>query len=157
MALRTIVTDGHPVLRTRAKEVDQSTLGTPEFRALITDMIETMYHANGVGIAAPQIAEGVRVFIALSDHGPLALVNPVLSERSKKMVRGEEGCLSVPGKFDVVDRHKSVKVDALAIDGKAISFEAKDYFARIIQHEFDHIEGILYVDRVAEQRGAAKK
>lgn len=153
MSVRAITLQGTPVLHQRAKEVDVAELGTPAFEELIRDMLDTMHALNGVGIAATQVGVGKRVFIAESSDGPIALVNPVFTDMSWKKVNGDEGCLSVPGKFDSVARAKTVKIEALALDGKKVSFTAKDFFARILQHELDHLDGKLFLDRIAEQRG----
>lgn len=152
-----ITMKGTPVLHARAAEVDPKELGTPEFSKFIDDMVETMYAAKGVGIAATQVGVGKRVFIAESSKGPIALINPVFVEKSKKLLTDDEGCLSIPGKYDTVKRHKSVKVEALTVTGEKITFEAHDFFARILQHELDHLDGKLYVDRVAEQKESPKK
>jgi len=151
MALRTIVTDGDPVLRNVAEDVDPSWLSTDEFATLIEDMVETMYHAKGVGLAAPQIGIGKRIFVAESADGPIAVVNARIVRRSRKTVADEEGCLSIPGKFDTVERAREVTVEGLTTDGKPLTFTAKGFFARIMQHEIDHLDGILYVDRVKAQ------
>ena len=157
MAILPIVKDGDPVLRTRAKEVPAKDIGTPAFQKLLEDMLETMYDANGVGIAAPQVGVSKRVFIAESGDGPIALINPVFTKKSWKLLKGEEGCLSVPGKYDKLKRHKSLTVTALTADGKEISFLAEGFFARVLQHEQDHLDGFLYVDRVKEQKTDSKK
>ena len=144
---------GTPVLHKPSEEVDPKEIGTPEFATLIADMVETMYAAKGVGIAAPQIGVGKRIFIAESDEGPIAMVNPKFTKKSWKMVPGEEGCLSIPGKYDAVKRHKSVTIKGLNAQGQPVTFTAHDFFARVLQHEMDHLDGLLYVDRVAEQKG----
>jgi peptide deformylase len=151
MAVKRIFTDGEPVLRQRAKEIDPKELGSERFRQLVIDMIETMRQAKGVGIAAPQVGESIRLFIADSPDGPIALANPVFARRSRKMTKDEEGCLSLPGQFGTVKRHQAVSVEALTADGQSVKFEAKGYFARILQHEMDHLDGILFIDRVKEQ------
>lgn len=151
MAVRQIRTEGDPVLRQRAKEIDRKELGSERFRRLVADMIETMYAAKGVGIAAPQVGESVRLFVAESADGPIALINPVFASRSRKTTKDEEGCLSVPGKFGSVLRSRSVTVEALTVEGKKIRFAASDFFARVLQHEMDHLDGILFPDRVKEQ------
>ena len=151
MAILNIVTDGDPVLRKRAAEVEIKELSTPKFKQFLEDMLETMYAANGIGIAAPQVGESVRVFIAESGKGPIALINPVFTKKSWKLLKGEEGCLSVPGKFDKVLRHKSLSVEAFTTNGQHIAFTAEGFFARVLQHEMDHLDGLLYIDRVKEQ------
>ncbi len=152
MAIRKIVVDGDPVLRERAREVDLKELKTEAFKTLLDDMVETMYHANGVGIAAPQIGVSSRIFIAESAQGPIALINPVFTKKSWKLMNGEEGCLSVPGQYDKLRRHKTVTIEALTASGEKVSFIAENFFARILQHEMDHLDGYLYVDRVKEQK-----
>ncbi|MEK9152933.1 MAG: peptide deformylase [Patescibacteria group bacterium] len=152
MAVKPIVRDGTPVLRSRAKEVDPAELGGDRFVAFIEDMLETMVSAKGVGIAAPQIGAGVRVFIAESPAGPIALINPVFTKHSKKTLKDQEGCLSVPGHFDTVARYKSVEIEALTADGKTVRFPADGFFARILQHEMDHLDGKLFIDRIEEQK-----
>lgn len=152
MAIRKIITEGDPVLRTAAPDIDLAELKTEEFTTLIKDMVETMYDAKGVGLAAPQIGLSKRIFVAESADGVIALVNAHITKRSKKTLKDDEGCLSIPGKFDRVMRAKKVTIDAVTTDGKPITFEAEGFFARIMQHEIDHLDGILYVDRVAEQK-----
>ncbi len=148
MAVRKIITAGDPILRRRAPELDPNELGSEKLDRLIRDMAETMVAAKGVGIAAPQVGESVRVFLADSADGPVALINPRIVKRSKKMLKDEEGCLSVPGRWGTVERHKSVEVEALAADGKPVRFTAENFFARVIQHELDHLDGILFIDRM---------
>jgi len=152
MAIRNIVIQGEPVLHRRATEVAPDFLRTPEFQRLISDMIETMYAAKGVGIAAPQIGVGQRLFIAESPDGPMALVNPVFTSKSRQRYQDEEGCLSVPGEFLPIYRHRSVEVEALTVDGKPVAFKASGFFARVLQHEMDHLDGILIVDRSREAK-----
>ena len=152
MAIRKIVTEEDPVLRKIASDIDLAELKTEEFSTLIQDMVETMYDAKGVGLAAPQIGLSKRIFVAESADGVIALVNAHITKRSKKNIKDEEGCLSIPGKFDKAARAKKVTIDAVTTDGKPIIFEAEGFFARIMQHEIDHLDGILYVDRVAEQK-----
>lgn len=156
MAVHTITMKGESVLHSRAKEVPEKDFGTPELKTLVEDMVETMYAAKGVGLAATQIGIGKRIFIAESDEGPIALINPEFRKVSWKLVNGEEGCLSIPGKFDAVKRHKWVEIAGRTVTGEKISFKAKDFFARILQHELDHLDGKLYVDRIEEQRGTRK-
>lgn len=152
MAVKQIKLKGAPVLHKPAEDVDLEYIGTEEFRGLICDMIETMEHEKGVGLAAPQIGVGKRISIAESSDGPVALINPRITKYSKKQVADEEGCLSIPGEFDIVLRSKSVRVEALTSEGKKIDFTANGFFARIMQHEIDHLNGILYIDRVKEQK-----
>ena len=151
MPARKIVTIGEPILRRRADEVDPNEIRTDAFRCLVEDMIETMRSAQGVGLAAPQVGVGQRVFVADTSAGPIALINPKFTKTSKKTALFEEGCLSVPGKYDTVCRAMEVDIEALTVEGEKIAFTAKGFFARVMQHEMDHLDGILFVDRVEEQ------
>jgi len=154
MPVRKIVINGEPVLHRRAAPVDPTELGTAAFKRLVLDMIETMRSANGVGLAAPQIGVGKRLFVADSPSGPIALVNPEFTWVASRTVRADEGCLSLPGQVFPVRRHAAVKVRALNADGQEVNFEAKGFLARVLQHELDHLDGILIDDRAKEQ-GAA--
>ena len=140
---------GDPILRERAAEVAQI---SDEIRTLVDDMFETMYEEDGVGLAAPQVGIGQRV-IVVDPHEEgtegFALINPVVLESSKITDRGEEGCLSIPGLKDIVERPASVVVEGLSVDGTTRRFEASGLLARILQHEVDHLDGILFIDRVS--------
>lgn len=140
---------GDPILRERAPEVAEV---TPELRRLIEDMFETMYTEEGVGLAAPQVGVSARI-IVIDPHeegtAPVALINPVLLESGKEVERDEEGCLSIPGLKDIVERSRTVVVEATKVDGEVHRIEAEGLLARILQHEIDHLEGILFIDRVS--------
>ena len=153
MAIIPITKQGTPVLHKPSTPVPEEEFGTDTLRAFIADMLDTMRDANGVGIAAPQVGKGVRIFIADSPKGPIALINPVFTKKSWKMRNGEEGCLSIPGKFDKLKRSQSVEIEARTVEGEKIAFAAEGFFARVLQHEMDHLDGLLYVDRIEEQRG----
>jgi peptide deformylase len=140
---------GDPVLRTKAEPVRDV---TDEIRTLIGDMFETMYAEDGVGLAAPQVGVGQRVIVVdPREEGiePFALVNPEIREASAETERGEEGCLSLPGLKEMVDRSRSVTVTGLSDSGEPVTIEAEGLLARILQHEIDHIDGILFIDRVS--------
>ena len=141
---------GDPILRQRAPEVTEV---TPEIRKLIEDMFETMYAEEGVGLAAPQVGVPARVIVIdpqlEEGSAPMALINPVLCESGKDLERGEEGCLSIPGLKDIVERASTVVVEGLKVDGEVHRIEAEGLLARILQHEIDHLEGILFIDRVS--------
>lgn len=124
--------------------------------ALIPDLIETMYRKDGIGIAAPQVGENIRLIIINSADGPLALINPEIYWLSKRTNLGEEGCLSVPGIFGWVRRHHKIKVKAQAVDGTKISFAAENLLARVIQHEIDHLDGILFTDKAEKMSSDGK-
>ncbi|MEZ5125826.1 MAG: peptide deformylase [Thermoleophilia bacterium] len=135
---------GDPVLRQRALPVEQFDRG---LRKLIKHMVKTMHDAPGIGLAAPQIGLSQRLLVYDVDEGPQALVNPVLSEYSAEVEEVEEGCLSVPGLNMPVVRSVSVRVQAFDGYGAPLDFIAEELEARVIQHEFDHLEGTLILDR----------
>jgi peptide deformylase len=140
---------GDPVLRIHAEPVPEI---TEEILTLISDMLETMYAADGVGLAAPQVGVNARVMVVdAREEGstPLALVNPVIVERSEETERGEEGCLSIPGVTDIVERSSRIVVEGFERDGRGRRFEAEGLLARILQHEVDHLDGVLFFDRLS--------
>lgn len=145
MAIRQVRTLGEDVLRATAKEVTEV---TPRIRELIQDMFDTMYDSNGVGLAAPQV--GIRkriVVIDVTGEDPIALINPkILSSDGEQT--GYEGCLSVPGKSGIVTRANHVVVEAYNQDMEKITVEGEELMARALQHEIDHLDGIMYVDKV---------
>ena len=139
---------GDPVLRQRAAEVE--TL-TDLHRRLAADMLETMRVAPGVGLAGPQVGVLERIFTweVGEEHG--VLVNPVITKRSRRTTVEEEGCLSIPGIAYPVERHSRVRVEGLDEDGERVRFDAEDYQARVFQHEIDHLDGVLFIDRLPEE------
>lgn len=144
MALRTIREMGDDVLRKTAKEVKEM---TPRTRALIDDMLETMYEENGVGLAAPQVGILKRIVVIDVGDGPIVLINPVITEKSGEQT-GAEGCLSVPGKHGIVTRPNEVTVKALDENMSPRLIKGTELLARAICHECDHLDGRLYVDLV---------
>ena len=140
---------GDPVLRLRAEPVAAV---DDEVRSLIDDMFATMYHADGVGLAAPQVGVSRRVLV-IDTHeeggAPIALINPEIVETSPETERGEEGCLSIPGLRDVVERAANVVVHGLDADGNSVRVEGSTLLARALQHEIDHLDGLLFIDRVS--------
>jgi peptide deformylase len=156
--LREIITDGHPTLRKVAKKVDTAELRDPLFQQLVDDMFETMYEAPGIGLAAPQINISKRLFVVdlgeeRDPHGPLVFVNPRFTETEGE-VESIEGCLSVPGMIGDLTRYARVVCSALDRDGKRFSVEATGLFARCLQHEMDHLDGVLYTDKAKNVRPA---
>lgn len=156
--IREIIHDGHPTLRKVAKKVRVEELADPLFQQLIDDMFETMYHAPGIGLAAPQVNIGKRLFVVDlqdddDDHGPLVVVNPKFTT-----VEGEidsiEGCLSVPGMIGDLKRHERVVCSGLDRDGKKIELVGIGLFGRCLQHEMDHLDGVLYIDKAQNIRPA---
>ena len=150
MSLREIVILGDPVLRQRAQEVDAFDEG---LRALVRDMFETMYEADGIGLAAPQVGilERVLVVDLRREDQPdarVALVNPKVVWQSPETDRQPEGCLSIPGLEDVVERPVQVRIEGFDPDGTPVQLDVEDLYARALQHEIDHLDGILFLDRV---------
>jgi peptide deformylase len=140
---------GDPVLRAKAAPVAQI---SEETRQLIRDMFETMYAEEGVGLAAPQVGISGRI-IVIDPHNdeiqPFALINPEIMEVSKETEKGEEGCLSIPGLRDLVERSVRVVVRGTTPEGEARELDLSGLPARIIQHEVDHLDGILFFDRLS--------
>jgi peptide deformylase len=140
---------GDPILRQRANEVAEISEAT---RELIRDMFETMYAEEGVGLAAPQVGIGERIIVVdpqQDDLPAFALINPQIVEASKETEKGEEGCLSIPGLRELVERSYSVMVRGLTPEGENRELNLEGLPARIIQHEVDHLDGVLFIDRVS--------
>ncbi|MGZ5111727.1 MAG: peptide deformylase [Usitatibacter sp.] len=158
MAVRDVLRMGHPMLRSRARPVDR--FGTPELRALVEDMKETMAAKSGAGLAAPQIGVGQRVVIFGVDHNPrypdaepvpfTILVNPKLVMLSREVEEDWEGCLSVPGMRGIVPRYVKLRYAGFDHEGNAIERVTEGFHARVVQHECDHLDGILYPQRMTD-------
>ncbi len=145
MALRKIITSENPILRQKAKKVHHF---DPSLQKLIEDMFETMHAANGVGLAAPQIAQSIRLFVAEYEDHKVAIFNPEIVKAEGEAL-GTEGCLSIPGYAgDNIRRATKILVKGLDLRGKPIRIPAEDWFARVLQHEIDHLDGILFIDRL---------
>ena len=146
MAVLKVRRYGDPVLRRRATPIE---LMTPEIRALVNDMVETMYDEVGIGLAAPQVGHSVRLMVVGDEEGrgAQALVNPAITAQGGK-VTAEEGCLSLPGIFAQVTRAEWVTLQAQDLEGRPIAITAKGLRARVFQHEIDHIDGVLFIDRL---------
>lgn len=161
MAVRDIIRMGHPTLRQRARPVTAEELGSGTLAPLVEDMIDTLHHAGGIGLAAPQIDVPIRLAIieipgGASRYGeipamPLTVfVNPTIDVIDPAAAGYWEGCLSVPGLRGFVERPQHVRVRAQDLDGKPIELELRGFLATVFQHEFDHLDGTLYVDRIAD-------
>ena len=143
---------GDPVLRTRAEQVGSF---DEELSRLVDDLFETMYHAEGIGLAANQIGVLKQVLVVdVRDEedeaaGRMALINPRVVKATKEVQKDTEGCLSIPGIEEVVQRSQGVRVEASDVHGTPISVDAEALLARALQHEIDHLEGILFLDRVS--------
>jgi peptide deformylase len=156
VAIREIVLLGDPVLRERADDVTEF---DDELRKLVRDMFETMYHAEGIGLAAPQVGVSARVLVVdlrrdadgreSVEPAHLALVNPRVTWQSEETEKQPEGCLSIPGLEEVVTRPLAVRVEGRDPEGNEVTVEADALFARALQHEIDHLDGVLFVDRVS--------
>lgn len=148
MAILKIARMGHPVLLRRAEPVADPR--DPEIRRLAEDMVETMLDAGGVGLAAPQVHVPLRLFVVREWEGGRALVNPELEPLGEEVESGWEGCLSIPGLRGCVPRAKRVRWRAQDLDGREIGGEAEGMSARVLQHEYDHLEGTLYTMRMPD-------
>lgn len=158
MSLLKVARLGHPILRKVSEPVSPKEIGSPDFQKLIGDMIETMHEYDGVGLAAPQIHVSKQIAVIevkknsrypdISDIPLAVLINPRIKARSKKSIDGWEGCLSIPDLRGVVPRSESLICEALDREGKLVKIEASGFFARAIQHECDHLEGRVYLDRM---------
>jgi peptide deformylase len=140
---------GDPVLRVEAEEIEGV---DDDLRALARDMFDTMYGEDGVGLAGPQVGVSRRIIVVdPREQGvePIALINPRIASAAEETDRAEEGCLSIPGLRELVDRSVSVVVEALDLEGEPVRIEAQGLLARILQHEVDHLDGILFLDRVS--------
>lgn len=158
--IREIVQLGDPVLRTKAESVELHELQTPEFRAFLADLAETMEAAGGVGIAAPQIGVSKRVFIVAAKPNarypnaplmpPTVMINPVLEWKSSELEKGWEGCLSIPGIRGNIPRSVQIRVRYTEPEtATEISAEYRSFVARVFQHENDHLDGIVFLDRTS--------
>ncbi|HWX47296.1 MAG TPA: peptide deformylase [Roseomonas sp.] len=148
MAILKIARMGHPVLLQVAEAVDDPT--APEIRDLVEDMAETMLDASGLGLAAPQVHVPLRIFVWRNGDDVAALLNPEIELLTPADQRGWEGCLSIPGLRGNVERAARVGFRGLDIEGKAVEGEAEGMLARVMQHEFDHLNGILYPSRMSD-------
>ena len=160
MAILKVARIGHPAVRAGAESVDPAVIRTRDFQQFIDDMVETMHEYDGVGLAAPQVHTGLRVAVLEVPKGdgrggrkgvPLTvLINPRVTPLSKKTAIDIEGCLSVPGLRGQVPRFEKIQLDALGRDGKPFSLIATGFHARVIQHECDHLDGNVYLDRMTD-------
>jgi peptide deformylase len=164
MALRNIVRLGHPALRTPAEPVPEERISEGEIQQLIDDMLETMLDAHGVGLAATQLGLGIQLFVysAIDTEHPdpgdgelHALINPALEPIAGELVYDWEGCLSIPDLRGLVPRHPEVRIHALDRHGEPVDRRVSGYEARIVQHEYDHLNGVTFLDRMRDLRSLA--
>jgi len=161
VALLKIAKLGHPVLRQPAAAVDESEIPAPAFQKFIDDMIDTMRESDGVGLAAPQVHASRRL-VLIEVKGPhprcpdqpdvplTVLINPQVVSHAKEVEQDWEGCLSVPDLRGKVPRWKSIEVKALDRNGQPVTLQAGGFFARVIQHELDHLDGVMFLERMSD-------
>ena len=142
-----VLTFPAPSLHERSLEVSPEELTQKKLQSFIDDLIATMIAQNGVGIAAPQVGKNIRIIVVQTAGGPEVYVNPQITARSFGHARGEEGCLSVPGVFGLVERNAHVNVVALDRHGNKVTANTDGFASIIFQHEIDHLDGILFIDR----------
>jgi peptide deformylase len=154
MSILKVARMGHPVLREHARPLDKSDLKSAAIQKLIDDMIDTMHEYHGVGLAAPQVHEGLRIFVALLDEDPDAkseaavIINPEIVPNGSAIEEGWEGCLSIPDIRGMVPRYTDIRLKAIDRSGRTIDLPLKNFAARVAQHETDHLDGVLFFDRM---------
>jgi len=155
MAILKVARMGHPVLRAKARPLDKSDIKSAAIQRLIDDLIDTMVEYHGIGLAAPQVHESVRIFVAALDAAedgeeaePVVLINPEIAVVGSDIVDDWEGCLSIPDIRGRVPRAREIRVRAFDRKGDRIELHAHDFPARVIQHETDHLDGVLFFDRM---------
>jgi peptide deformylase len=155
MAILKVARMGHPVLRAKARSLDKSDIKSAAIQRLIDDLIDTMVEYHGIGLAAPQVHESVRIFVAALDAAedgeeaePVVLINPEIAIVGSDIVDDWEGCLSIPDIRGRVPRAREIQVRAFDRKGDRIELHAHDFPARVIQHETDHLDGVLFFDRM---------
>jgi peptide deformylase len=158
MSILKVARMGHPVLRQRGRPLEKNDLKHPLTQKLIDDMIETMHEYNGVGLAAPQVHASLRLFVALLVDEPdgksdaTVVINPEILANTHSREEGWEGCLSIPDIRGMVPRYTDITVRALDRDGRSVELRLKDFPARVAQHETDHLDGVLFFDRMTSMQ-----
>jgi peptide deformylase len=158
MSILKVARMGHPALRAKARPLEKAELKSAAVQKLIDDMIDTMIEYHGVGLAAPQVHEGLRIFVASldveddekrdSEPEPIALINPEITVVGSDVVEDWEGCLSIPDVRGRVPRAREIRLRALDRNGGRLELRAHDFPARVMQHETDHLDGVLFFDRM---------
>ncbi|HPA25352.1 MAG TPA: peptide deformylase [bacterium] len=142
-----IITHPNPILRKKSREIKHEEILRADFKKLVKDMAKTMLEKDGVGLAAPQVGKNIRLIVVNSEDGVMAFINPKILKKSWRKKIGEEGCLSLPDIFMLVKRHYGVEVEFLNLEAKKQKIKAKDLLARVFQHEIDHLDGVLFIDK----------
>lgn len=142
-----VLTDPTPSLREPSWKLEVEEILNDEFQAYLDKLVRTMHVEDGVGIASPQIGKNIRAIVVNLGKEIGCYINPEITKASEKMVESEEGCLSVPGKFGIVKRHKKISVRALNRHGRVVEMDLKKFPAIVFQHEIDHLDGILFIDK----------
>lgn len=147
MPILSIITNPNPILREKSLKIDRTKISAKEFKALCSDMKKTMIKKEGVGLAAPQIGKNIRLIAINTKDGPIIMANPKIIKKSLIKEWGQEGCLSIPGVFGQVKRHKKIECEYSDEAGEEKKIKAEGLMARVIQHEIDHLDGILFIDK----------
>ena len=145
-----VLKNPNPELRKKSVEVSRDEIDSDVVKELVMQLKETMSVENGVGIAAPQIGVHKRVIVVDTGSGAQAFFNPVVTKRSLRKIESEEGCLSVPGIFGIVRRHRAVTIEAINEHKEEITIQVRLFPAIVFQHEIDHLDGILFIDKVVK-------
>jgi len=154
MSILKVARMGHPVLRERARPLDKSDIKSAVVQKLIDDMLDTMHEYHGVGLAGPQVHEGLRIFVGMLQEDideksdPAVIINPEIIPNASATEEGWEGCLSIPDIRGMVPRYTDITLKALDRTGRSIELALKDFPARVAQHETDHLDGVLFFDRM---------
>lgn len=150
MPILKIIILPNPILRKKSAEISFEKIKKNELKSLFSAMAKTMIKTDGVGLAAPQIGKNIRLAAINSKDGAFCVINPQFTKKSWARELGQEGCLSIPGIFGKVERHKKVSLIYYDLDGKKIKLTAQGMMARVLQHEIDHLDGILFIDKAVE-------
>lgn len=142
-----IVTNPSPILRQKSREINLEELKKQEFQDFCDDMKKTMKEKDGVGLAAPQVGENIRLIVVSEKNGPICMINPKITKKSLRKEWDEEGCLSVPGYYGKVKRCKKLTCEYTDRAGNKTKINAEGLFARVMLHEIDHLDGVLFIDK----------
>ncbi len=145
-----IITNPDPILRKKSAEISQKDISSQKIKELFSDMGKTMLESDGVGLAAPQIGKNIRLCVINTKNELKCLINPRITKKSWAREWGEEGCLSIPNVFGKVKRHKKIACQYIDLDGKQAKLSADGLLARVIQHEIDHLDGVLFIDKARD-------